>query len=36
MEFYEIAWSAVLFFVMAVCAVGLLRTARPKDGDGDE
>ncbi len=36
MTFYEIVWSAGLFFLMAVCAVGLLWTARPKDGGGDE
>ncbi len=36
MEFYGIVWGAVVFFLVAVCAVGLLLTAGPRDGDGDE
>jgi hypothetical protein len=31
MTFEQIVWSAGLLFVMAVCAIGLLATARPKD-----
>lgn len=32
MTFPEIAWAAGLLFVVAACALGLLVTARPKDG----
>jgi hypothetical protein len=35
MTFHEIAYGAVLLFIMAICTIGLLATAG-KDGKGDE